>query len=44
MEYKKCSFCKEYKSFDEYNNKSKSKDGKCSFCRDCQKEKRKKIL
>ena len=42
MEYKKCSVCKEYKSFDGYNNKSQSKDGKCSFCRDCQQEKRKK--
>lgn len=36
---KKCSRCEQTKPLDDFNNRAKSKDGKQSWCRECQREK-----
>ena len=34
---KKCSSCREYKIIDNFGVRLRSKDGKCSYCKDCAK-------
>lgn len=43
MERKNCSLCKELKTLEEFNNSSRSKDGKRSQCKYCEAEYRKKV-